>query len=245
MLYLDDNPVDLTEVMTHHPYIDIVLAGPAADLTLSRLSSGRYFNALMLTNESTREGAQLASAVVDQNHQMRAANNPEAFLQALEMRLSVSSITADNRSRVLQLLQKTNQFNVTTRRHGDNELNALLAAGAVAAVFSYVDKFGPQGIIGLIILQVEERSARIETWLMSCRVLNRGVENAMFEWIRENSFRKPIEGEYIATEKNKLVSDLFDRMGFTILSERAGTKTYQYTAAGFATVGHDLELVYE
>jgi FkbH-like protein len=220
------------------------LAGPTADFTLSRLSSGRYFNALALTHEDTRR-AQLANAVVDQNRQMRAAKDPEAFLRSLEMRLKVSSITADNRSRVLQLLQKTNQFNVTTRRHGDNELNALLAGGTVAGVFSYTDKFGPQGIIGLVILGVGEPSAKIETWLMSCRVLNRGVEKAMFEWIRQNSRGKLIVGEYIATEKNTLVSDLFDRMGFTFVSEHAGTKTYQHNAANAASERHDLELVYE
>jgi len=245
MLYLDDNPVDLAEVVVHHPHIDIVLAGPTADYTLSRLSLARYFNALSLTLEDTRR-AQLASAVVDQNRQMQAAPDPAVFLQSLEMRLSVSSITAGNRSRVLQLLQKTNQFNVTTRRHSDKELTELLASGAIAGVFSYADKFGPQGIIGLVVLQVGERSALIETWLMSCRVLNRGVEKAMFGWIRENSSNKPIVGEYISTEKNKLVSDLFDSIGFSVVSERAGNKTYKYIAAtGTAAAGHDLELVYE
>jgi FkbH-like protein len=244
MLYLDDNPVDLAEVMTQHPYIDIVLAGPTADFTLSRLTSGRYFNALALTREDTQR-AHLASAAVDQNRQMRAAADPAAFLHSLEMCLSVSGVTRDNRSRVLQLLQKTNQFNVTTRRHSDDELSGLLADGAIAGVFSYTDKFGPQGIIGLIILRFGEQSTKIDTWLMSCRVLNRGVEKAMFSWIRENSSGNAIIGEYIASEKNKLVSDLFDRMGFSLAAEDGNHRTYQYSQTGTAATDHHLELIYE
>jgi FkbH-like protein len=158
----------------------------------------------------------------------------------------VSPVTPDNRSRVLQLLQKTNQFNVTSRRHGDKELMELLAAGAAVGVFSYADKFGPQGIIGLVILQTLGRSTHIETWLMSCRVLNRSVENAMFAWIRENSAGGPIVGEYIPTAKNGLVSDLFDRMGFSVVPGQNGSRIYEFIAGNAeATAKHTLELVYE
>lgn len=244
MLYMDDNPVDLAEVITHHPFIDIVLAGPTPDLTLARLTSARYFNALALTREDLRR-AQSATAVASQNRQMRVNSDPGAFLKSLEMRLSVSEITTDNRARVLQLLQKTNQFNVTTRRHGDTELASLLAGGAVAGVFSYSDKFGPQGIIGLVILQMEEKSANVETWLMSCRVLNRGVEKAMFEWIQKSSSGKLIKGEYIATEKNKLVSDLFEKLGFTMVADLAEQKIYQHDPANAADADHHLEIAYE
>jgi FkbH-like protein len=227
MLYLDDNPVDLAEVMTQHPFLDIVLAGPSADLTLSRLSSGRYFNALNLTREDVQR-AESASTIVEQSRQMRAAADPAAFLESLGVRLSVSAVTEDNRARVLQLLQKTNQFNLTTRRHGHEELTALLDAGAAVGVFSYTDKFGPQGIIGLIILTIEETEAKIDSWAMSCRVLNRGVEEAMFRWICEKSSDKVIIGEYIPSAKNKLVSSLFDKLGFSLVAEREGHKTYRY-----------------
>ncbi len=245
MLYIDDNPVDLAQVITHHPYIDVVLAGPTPDYSLSRLCSARYFNVLSLTLEDTRR-AQQASAIVDQGRQMRAAADPAAFLRSLGMRLTVEPVTADNRPRVLQLLQKTNQFNVTTRRHGDQELQALQGSGADIGVFSYSDKFGPQGIIGLIIAVRSQGATMIDTWLMSCRVLNRGVENAMFEWLRRKSGTPTVLGEYIPTAKNKLVSGLFDRMGFSVTSDRAEVKTYQFRSSeDLDAPSHDLELIDE
>ena len=162
------------------------------------------------------------------------------------MRLTVEPVTADNRPRVLQLLQKTNQFNVTTRRHGDQELQALQGSGADIGVFSYSDKFGPQGIIGLIIAVRSQGATMIDTWLMSCRVLNRGVENAMFEWLRRKSGTPTVLGEYIPTAKNKLVSGLFDRMGFSVTSDRAGVKTYQFRSSeDLDAPSHDLELIDE
>ncbi len=245
MLYIDDNPVDLAQVMTHHPDIDIVLAGPTPDYSLNRLCSARYFNALNLTKEDTTR-AQLASAMVDQGREMRKASDPTAFLRSLGMRLTVDTVTAENRSRVLQLLQKTNQFNVTTRRHGEQELQAFLSGGAIVGVFSYSDKFGPQGIIGLMIAVEFEVSVSVDTWLMSCRVLNRGVEKAMFDWLRRKSSRPLITGEYIATAKNALVSELFDRMGFSETSRAGGAKTYELRSNNdTADFKHDLELIHE
>ena len=187
----------------------------------------------------------MASAAVNYNEQMRNADDAAAFLQSLEMRLSVSGVTADNRARGLQLLQKTNQFNVTTRRHSETEMAALIARGAIVGAFSYTDKFGPQGIIGLVILLRGEETVAIETWLMSCRVLNRGVEMAMFEWIRTHSSEKMIAGEYIATEKNRLVSDLFDKMGFSLVAEHAGRKTYEHIPTSAPAAEHYLEIIYE
>jgi FkbH-like protein len=244
MLYLDDNPVDLAEVVTQHPFLDIVLAGPSPDLTLTRLSSGRYFNALNLTRDDVQR-AQAASAVVEQTRQMRAAADPAAFLESLAISVSVSPVTENNSIRVLQLLQKTNQFNLTTRRHGYEELAKLLTAGARVGVFSYTDKFGPQGIIGLAILTIEEKEAKIDSWAMSCRVLNRGVEEAMFGWICENASGKTISGEYIPSAKNKLVSTLLDRLGFLLVSEREGHKTYRYSYGATRATSRHLELVYE
>ena len=86
----------------------------------------------------------------------------------------------------------------------------------------------------------------IDTWLMSCRVLNRGVENAMFEWLRRKSGTLAISGEYIPTAKNALVSGLFDRMGFSVTSDGAGVRTYQFrSSGGLDAPSHDLELIDE
>ena len=246
MVYVDDNPVDLAEVMVHHPEIDILLAGPTADYTLARLSSARYFNALRITHEDT-ERAQLASTMAEQNRQMKSFKDPNEFLRSLEIRLSVTPITESNAPRVLQLLQKTNQFNLTTRRHGDKELSELLDQGANAGVFSYTDKFGSQGIIGLMIVIPRGDECIIDTWLMSCRVLNRSVEKAMMAWVCEQAGQRQIVGHYVPTKKNSLVRGLYETMGFSLLADSDGAKTYgcDVGAAKVVATSHSLELIYE
>jgi FkbH-like protein len=218
MLYLDDSLVELAEVLVQHPFIDVMLAGPTPDLTLDRLTSGAFFGVLAVTNED-RVRAERTTALVQQRRQMAEAGDMRSFLASLGMRLVRSSVTADNEARVLQLLQKTNQFNLTTRRHTQSDLGRLQAEGARVGVFAYSDKFGPQGIIGVIILVPDAEAVEVETWAMSCRVLNRGVEQAMLEWIVQNAGGADIIGRYIPTEKNGLVRELYDRLGFEIVSD--------------------------
>jgi FkbH-like protein len=213
IVYVDDNLVDLGEVLLTFPYLDIVPAGPTADVTLARLVSPRFFNALQLTHGDI-DRPHHAAALERQEQLKVASGDPAAFLKSLGIKLYVSDLNADNSARVLQLLQKTNQFNVTTRRHGETEIETLRRAGSKFGVFRYVDVFGSQGIIGLIILAPDGEGMQIDSWLMSCRVLNRGVEGAMFRWVRAQCGNQPLKGQFIATAKNALVRDLFPNLGF-------------------------------
>jgi FkbH-like protein len=215
MLYVDDNHVDLAEVLLAHPQVDVVLAGPDPDLTLNRLVLARFFNTASFT-EGDLNRTQRAVALREQRDSASGFASKEEFLASLDIDVVVSGLKPDNRERVLQLLQKTNQFNLTTRRHGGSELDALIGGGAKIGVFDYKDRFGPQGIIGLMILTGFESKTGIEidTWLMSCRVLNRGVEEIMLGWAEEASTGQPLLGRYIATAKNALVRDLYPRLGF-------------------------------
>ena len=244
MVYVDDNPVDLAEVLSKFPYIDIVLAGPTADYTLSRLSSARYFNTFRVTEEDTRRH-EMARIIAEQNRAIESSSSPEEFLRSLNIKLTVSPMTDANRPRVLALLQKTNQFNVTTRRHLADGLDGLIKAGAEIGVFSYTDKFGSQGIIGLMIVTPAASKLMIDTWLMSCRVLNRNVEKAMLEWAKKKSAGRAISGTYIPTSKNKLVSKLFDKFGFELISEQDGQRNYTLDPQALQTEESNLEMIYE
>src|SRR5439155_10811132 len=122
-----------------------------------------------------------------------------------------------------QMFQKTNQSNLTPRRHGEADLRRLLAAGATTRVFSYEDAFGSQGMISVATLVPDGDAVRIESWLMSCRVLNRTVEQAVFAWIVEQAAGRDVVGEYLPTEKNGLVRDLFRSLGFELVSHDIAT----------------------
>ena len=239
MLYVDDNPVDLAEVAVRHPWIDLVIAGPAPDMTLQRLVHGSYFSLTKVSRQDQNRSAQLAQLIA-QRRMMETADDPASFLQSLELKIRVEDVTDANQTRVLQLLQKTNQFNLTTRRHSTAELASLTAAGAKIGVFSYSDRFGPQGVIGLIIAVPSADAIEIDTWLMSCRVLNRGVEKAMFRWLIEQAGEKTLVGRYLPTEKNGLVKDLLPQLGFVRDLRDANAFRLSHTDALANTPDHEL-----
>jgi FkbH-like protein len=127
--------------------------------------------------------------------------------------------------RITQLTGKTNQFNVTTRRYSQEELAAVAADPvAIALSFRLIDRFGDNGLICVLIAmpdRAEPDTLRIDTWLMSCRVLGRQVEEEVINQLsaiaRERGFARII-GEYIPTAKNGMVRDLYQRMGFVRVS---------------------------
>ena len=135
------------------------------------------------------------------------------YLAQLDIKVQLTPFDEANLPRIVQLINKTNQFNLTTRRRGDAEVRALLAAGAYTQAMRASDRFGDSGLTGVLIAIPEGGGLRMDTWLMSCRVLGRRLEEAMFaalvRYAAENRYTHII-GEYIPTAKNSQVADLYD-----------------------------------
>lgn len=218
MVYLDDSLFEIAQVLSVHPYMDAVIAGPDSQSTITRLANYRFFNAVSLSSDDLERGSR-ALKLKEQREFKTAFSKIEDFLKAIEMRLSFSKLNSENLNRVVQLLQKTNQFNLTTHRHKEEDLKNLQRSGAEIYSVSYEDKFGSQGIISVFILLSKGDSIHIESWLMSCRVLNRTVEEAVFAFILKKAAGKQVRGEYIPTDKNKLVRLLYKTLGFQKITE--------------------------
>jgi FkbH-like protein len=213
MVYLDDSLFEIAQILSAHPYMDAVLAGPDSQSTITQLTSYRFFNAVSILNDDLKRGSR-ALKLKEQREFKTSFSKIEDFLEAIQIRLSFSKLNPENTNRVIQLFQKTNQFNLTTRRHGGEDLKKLESNGGDIYSVSYEDTFGSQGIISAITLVTEIDSIYIESWLMSCRVLNRTVEQAVFAFILERAAGKKVRGEYIPTEKNNLVRSLYKELGF-------------------------------
>ena len=120
--------------------------------------------------------------------------------------------------RVAQLTQRSNQFNLRTLRYSEEDIKKIVGAQAYLTLsFTLKDKYGDHGLISTVILQKQERALFIDTWVMSCRVLKRGLEefilNEMAALGRSHGFTRII-GEYLPTAKNGLVKDLYAQLGF-------------------------------
>ena len=152
----------------------------------------------------------------------------------------VSEVTALNKfntPRVAQLSQRSNQFNLRTIRYTEDQLASIEKDHNYASFcFTLEDKFGDNGLIGVIILQQEDtRTLFIDSWFMSCRVLKRGMEDFMLNTIVDYAQKKGFEriiGEYLPTRKNEMVAHLYDKLGFTALTSTE-TKKYQLDVASY------------
>lgn len=182
-----------------------------AHFEIAELSSEAAARTLSFTEERRR--VETLSTFVDY----------DAYLRSLELTALVGSIGGANLARVCELIKRTNQFNLRTVRHDEAELLRLLSNPDNAGFqLSLADRFGSYGIVSVVLLIRQADALFIDTWLMSCRVLNKGVEQLVLARIlREAAARgvRRVVGEYRPTAKNAMVRGLYPRLGFRTLAE--------------------------
>ena len=149
----------------------------------------------------------------------------EDFLASLDMQAAVGEVGPETIARVAQLVGKTNQFNLTTRRHNQARLQQMTEDDAWDVRWIRLrDRYGDSGLIGVTIVHYDEQLAMIDTFLMSCRVMNRRVEQAMLRDLVERATARgcrTVRGEYLATDRNAVVKDFYAKNGFSAESGTA------------------------
>lgn len=161
----------------------------------------------------------------------------EEFLASLGLEIDIARDARASIPRISELTQKSNQFNVTTRRYGVGEITQLMDA-ASSTVYSVVvrDKFGSAGLTGIIIMRWEGRRAVVDSFLMSCRVIGRGIEFAVWNDVIADARARGCSefvAQYVPTRKNALVKDFFDRLGLPATVDGDGTQHYAMAVADF------------
>ena len=189
-----------------------------------------FFPKIALTPEDRKRGKMYKAEAMRSNLKKQLTDIKE-FYKSLEMKVFFGELNQNVLPRIAQLTQRTNQFNFTTKRYTEADLLDIAKKGGKIFWIRLVDKFGDSGIVGVIIIKfLDQVTAYIDTFLMSCRVIGRTVEDiflwAVEEELIKNGVRK-IVGEYIPTRKNTLVKDKYDEFNFKLLEKRAdGTKMY-------------------
>ena len=157
----------------------------------------------------------------------------------LDMHLDIVKICNQNISRVASLIQKTNQFNLTNLRMNSQQImNFSLQNDSYAVCSILRDRFGSSGIIGVLLGEEKYSNAMIQEWVLSCRIFGRGVEHAMFshfiKWVKCREL-KLIETNYFVTERNKLVGETLDILGFSEGSNVGDKVQYTLTSPNIPT----------
>jgi FkbH-like protein len=200
------------------------------------LQEAGLFDTLSLSAEDRRRGE-----LYRQREQAEAARGTvatvEDYYRDLAMELAIAPIGRATLPRAAQLTQKTNQFNVTTRRYSEAEVSARMGdPGWIATTFGVSDRFGDNGIVGVLMARHAGRGVEIDTLLLSCRVIGRTVETAMLAHLCDEALSRgaiEILAVVVPTPKNVPARDVFERHGFDKIGEdAAGTATWRLDLAG-------------
>ena len=218
-VFVDDNPVECEAIRQQLPEVAVVEVPVLEPWKLvEALSAQPFFDAAVVTEDDVnRVGEYKAQA---QRTELAASTgNRDEFLASLGIVCTFQSALLAPLSRAVQLLAKTNQFNLTTRRHSAAEVEEFAsAAGGQAVVVRVRDRFGDAGVVGLALARTQGDSCKIDSLLLSCRVIGRGIETALLAYICEQAVRsgaRRLIGEFIATKKNAPCAEFYTENGFT------------------------------
>lgn len=232
-VFMDDNPAEREIVRREVPGVTVPeLTAP--EMYISAIDKAGWFEVTTLSGDDRKR-----NEMYKQNMQRAAAQasfgDYNDYLRSLEMTCEAGAFDLPHAERITQLINKTNQFNLTTRRYTAAEVEKLIGNPDYITLYGrLVDKFGDNGIVTALIAHVRGDEADIELWIMSCRTFKRNLEHAMFDLLVEECAKrgvKRINGVYLPTAKNLLVSDFYATIGFEKTGEsEKGEKSFSFTA---------------
>ena len=214
--FVDDSDVECGWVSGRLPAVRVIQwPPPSSDGT--RLSDLPIFDSLVVTDEDRRRTEMYRSEA--KRREARSDDlSLDDYLRSLEMVATVGTASSVELPRLAQLCQRTNQFNLTTRRHGAAELQQFASeAGSAVLWLDLADRFGSNGIVGCAVLRRSDDDAVVDTLLLSCRVIGRGAESVLVNRlaiIAREMGAKTLIGEFIPSKRNAQVAELYARLGF-------------------------------
>ncbi len=244
LVFVDDNPIERARIRQSLPMVSVPELPDDAAHYVRCLADAGYFEAVAFTADD-RSRAEQYAANAEREALLGSAESMDDFLRGLDMTAVYGPFTAVDHARVVQLINKTNQFNTTTRRYAGEEVARIMEdPDAVTLQFRLLDRLGDNGLISTMILRptpAEDDVLEIENWVMSCRVFGRELEfeamNIAVEAARARGVRAFV-AEYIPTPKNDVISKLYPSLGFTEVGRPApanGATRWRLDLADYVT----------
>jgi FkbH-like protein len=239
-VFVDDNPAERELIRQVLPEV-VVIDLPADPSEYPQaIESSRWFEVARVTEDDRARARQYQGRA--EARALASTMDLSQFLASLEMRAHVEPINERSIARAIQLINKTNQFNLTTRRLTEGAVRLLAAdPDACALTVRLSDRFGDHGLISVVIAMRHDDVVEIDDWLMSCRVLKRGVERLLLGALGEWAIARgacELRGRFIPTGKNELVRRMFDELGFERVRQSECEVLYRLPLAGFEPPPH-------
>ena len=232
MVFVDDNPTERELIKQVLPQVEVpdFPAKPYELMPFFKQLVEKYFRIYAVTSEDRTKTEQYRANALRQAEQSHFADL-ETYLYSLDMELDIIPADEHNLPRIAQMTQKTNQFNLTTRRYTEADVQQRIDRGWRVFCMSVRDRFGDSGITAAVFLEPsDDVTVNIDSLLLSCRILGKGIEEAfiktVFNLLRLDGYRH-ITAEYLPTAKNGQTADFYDRMGLTcVTTDDSGAKHY-------------------
>ncbi len=225
LVFLDDNPVERQRIRAEMPEVEVIELPSSPLLYAQALRDSVVFERLSVTAED-RLRTELYRQQKERIELAQAAGSLEEFYASLKQVVTIAPVTAASVSRAAQLTQKTNQFNLTTRRYSETQISELMATpGWNLSTIQVEDRFGDNGIVGVVITHTADYVCCVDTFVLSCRVIGRTVESAVLSYIVAECAREglqEIRGQFIPTKKNAPAASLYSSHGFVAIPPLAG-----------------------
>jgi amino acid adenylation domain-containing protein/FkbH-like protein len=228
-IFVDDNPVECAEVEANCPEVLTLLLPENPEQIPQFLKHCWAFDVLKVTAEDKRRG-EMYRENRQREELMSQAMSLGDFIAGLELQIDIEPMTAEQLPRVSQLTQRTNQFNCTTIRRSETEIRGLADAKQIFTV-SVKDRFGDYGLVGAMICEAGGESLDVDTFLLSCRVLGRGVEHEMLGWLGKIAQEKKlhwVDVHFNPSSKNKPAHDFLQSIGKDFQQPQNGGFIYRF-----------------
>ena len=218
LVFADDNPAERAVVRRELPMVEVPELSEDPTEYGACIADAGYFEAVRITDEDRQRGAQYQENLARESLMASATDMP-GYLRSLAMEAVWNRFDRVGLARIVQLINKTNQFNLTTRRVNEEQVSGLIDdSSALTLQIRLLDQFGDNGIIAIVAGHREGDAIHLDTWLMSCRVLGRGMEEETLNLVAAEALRlgaSELIGEYRPTAKNGMVREHYQRLGFT------------------------------
>lgn len=237
MVFLDDNPFERELVRKFLPNVIVPeLPEDPADYVRA-ICELNLFETASFSAEDTRR-SELYQREAERLALKSSAASIVEFLESLDMKLEVDRFRQERIPRIAQLIQRSNQFNLATHRYTEAECEMMMRDEArfLPLYACLSDRFGDHGLISVVVLHVKPAELEILDWLMSCRVLTRGVEQFLMNRVMDIAIQKGlprVSGRYIPTPKNGLVKEFYAQFGFENVAESNGCTRWQLDTAAY------------
>ncbi|MDR2917490.1 MAG: HAD-IIIC family phosphatase [Tannerella sp.] len=233
LVFIDDNPAERELVKQMIPLVEVpdFPGQPYRYPLFAQSLADHYFSIYALTDDDRLKNRQYRENASRSQLKERFSDLND-YIKSLEIELSFEPLSGSNIARLAQLTQKTNQFNLTAKRYVETDLRSLESEGASIYGMRVKDKFGDYGLTGLIIVNIKDKTAEIDTFLLSCRILGKDIEYEFAKYVLyklKSSCMADVHSNYIKTLKNAPARDFYEKLGFTMTEKSETGKKYIFS----------------